>query len=432
MNFYSTKKQVTPVDLKTAVLNSLPADNGLYMPSELNTISNDFWENIESYTFQEIAFELAKTLMQDTIDHAVLKEIVYDAVNFDAPVIQLDENLHCLELFHGPSLAFKDFGARFMARLMRHLNDSDKELDILVATLGDTGGAVALGFYDVPGIRVSILYPSGKVSLLQEKQLTTLGKNITAYEVDGTFDDCQALVKAAFLDDELNEKFSLSSANSINIARLIPQSFYYAWAYRQIKNKEKAVAMCVPSGNFGNITAGLFAKKMGLPIEKYIAANNRNDVFKKYWETGEFVAQKSVRTPSNAMDVGNPSNFQRLMDLYDNKVEKIKEDTEAFSFDDVQTLNAVKELKDKYNYIACPHTAVAYLGAKAYLENHPGHQVIFQATAHAAKFLDIVEEQLGETVPVPEALEVLRNKEKKAIQLGVEFGAFKSELLKRS
>jgi len=432
MNFYSTKKQVTPVDLKTAVLNSLPADNGLYMPSELNTISNDFWENIESYTFQEIAFELAKTLMQDTIDHAVLKEIVYDAVNFDAPVIQLDENLHCLELFHGPSLAFKDFGARFMARLMRHLNDSDKELDILVATSGDTGGAVALGFYDVPGIRVSILYPSGKVSLLQEKQLTTLGKNITAYEVDGTFDDCQALVKAAFLDDELNEKFSLSSANSINIARLIPQSFYYAWAYRQIKNKEKAVAMCVPSGNFGNITAGLFAKKMGLPIEKYIAANNRNDVFKKYWETGEFVAQKSVRTPSNAMDVGNPSNFQRLMDLYDNKVEKIKEDTEAFSFDDVQTLNAVKELKDKYNYIACPHTAVAYLGAKAYLENHPGHQVIFQATAHAAKFLDIVEEQLGETVPVPEALEVLRNKEKKAIQLGVEFGAFKSELLKRS
>lgn len=431
MNFYSTKKQVASVDLKTAVLNSLPADNGLYMPSELNAISNDFWENIESYTFQEIAFELAKTLMQDTIDHAVLKEIVYDAVNFDAPIVQLDENLHCLELFHGPSLAFKDFGARFMARLMRHLNDSDKELDILVATSGDTGGAVALGFYDVPGIRVSILYPSGKVSLLQEKQLTTLGKNITAYEVDGTFDDCQALVKSAFLDDDLNEKFSLSSANSINIARLIPQSFYYAWAYRQIKNKEKAVAMCVPSGNFGNITAGLFAKKMGLPIQKYIAANNRNDVFKKYWETGEFAAQKSVRTPSNAMDVGNPSNFQRLMDLYGHNVEKVKEDTDAFSFDDAQTLTAIKELKDKYNYIACPHTAVAYLGAKAYLENHPDHQVVFQATAHAAKFLDIVEEQLGEAVPVPEALEVLRDREKKAIQIGIGFSAFKSNLLRR-
>ncbi len=432
MKFYSTKRQAPETDLKEAVLRSLPADRGLYMPETLTAMPADYWANLEELSFPELSFQFANNLLQGSVPAEALKEIVYDAVNFEAPLVELNEDLSCLELFHGPSLAFKDFGARFMSRLMSHLvKGEDKTLDILVATSGDTGGAVALGFYKTPNIRVTILYPSGKVSLLQEKQLTTLGENITAVEVDGTFDDCQRLVKAAFLDEELSNKFNLSSANSINIARLIPQAFYYIRAFQQRKDKNRPVAMCVPSGNFGNITAGLMAKRMGLPIEQFIASNNSNDVFFEYLKTGEYSPRPSVRTYSNAMDVGSPSNFQRIQDLYDASVEAIRKDVKAYRFDDMETLTAIKEMKYRFDYVACPHTAVGYLGAKAFHQENPDHQVIFQATAHAAKFIDVVEDTLDESIEIPEALEVLQNRLKVAVPMSVEFEDFKKYLLER-
>ena len=432
MKFYSTKKQVDPVDLKTAVLNSLPADRGLYMPEQLNSLPQSFWDNIEALSFQELSFQIARCILNGTIEDEALKSIVYEAVNFESPLVPLKDDLFCLELFHGPSLAFKDFGARFMARLMSHLiGDSKSQLDILVATSGDTGGAVALGFYNTPNINVTILYPSGKVSDLQEKQLTTLGGNIKAIEVDGSFDDCQRMVKSAFLDKELNEKFNLSSANSINIARLIPQSFYYARAYQLVKDKSKPIAMCVPSGNFGNICAGLIAKKLGLPISQFIAANNKNNVFHKYVNTGEYNPQKTISTLSNAMDVGNPSNFERILDLYENDNKAIAKDVWTASYDDDQTRKAIVEMYRKYDYVACPHTGVAYLGAVEFQDNNPEYQVIFQATAHSSKFIDTVEAAIEGPVEIPEALKVLQDRKKEAVQMSTEFEEFKTYLLKR-
>src|SRR5699024_2838614 len=362
MNFYSTKNKDIRVSFKDAVFNSLPEDRGLYMPEEIRKVDPLFLRNIHQYSFPEIAFEVANTLLDGEINKEDLKKIIDETLNFDAPVRLLESNLAVLELFHGPSYAFKDFGARFMSRVMSYLAKGNNQLlDVLVATSGDTGGAVALGFLGVPGTRVTILYPKGKVSEVQKQQLTTNGKNIRAIELDGTFDDCQELVKKAFNDKELNQKMQLTSANSINIARLIPQSFYYFYAYAQLRAQgAEEVVFSVPSGNFGNIAAGVLTRKMGLPIKHFVAANNSNDMVFQFLNGGEYTQKASVQTLSNAMDVGNPSNWERIVDLYNGDTDSLKKDMSSFRFNDEETLEGIKELFDKYGYIACPHTAVAY------------------------------------------------------------------------
>ncbi|MEO0341188.1 MAG: threonine synthase, partial [Bacteroidota bacterium] len=385
-------------------------------------------------SFKEIALEVSKTLLQDAIPLEALEQIIERSITFPAPVVKLDQEKRVLELFHGPSLAFKDFGSRFMAQLMSYFNQNEKEdLYILVATSGDTGGAVAAGFYQTPGIQVIILYPSGKVSNLQEKQLTTLGHNITALEVDGTFDDCQAMVKAAFLDQSINTKLRLSSANSINIARLIPQSFYYFEAYKQLKAKETPVVFCVPSGNFGNLTAGLLARQMGLPIHHFIAATNKNDVVPDYLKTGSYQPKPSVRTLSNAMDVGNPSNFARMLDLYKSEESStwnhIVEHISGYAYSDEATKKAMLEIKDKYNYIMDPHGAVGYLALEEYQKSNPETIGVILETAHPSKFKPDVEAILGEAINVPERLGVLADKEKVAIPMTKKYEDFKSWLL---
>jgi len=435
MQFYSTEGISPRVQLKEAVLNSLPSDRGLYMPEQIRPLDPAVLRDIGQLSFADLSYEVARTLLAGTISEDALQDIIHDAINFPAPVVRLDDQLHCLELFHGPSLAFKDFGARFMSRTMNKLIEGqNRKLHILVATSGDTGGAVAMGFYKTPNIEVTILYPSGKVSLLQEKQLTTLGENISAIEVDGTFDDCQRMVKSAFLDADCNQHLMLSSANSINIARLIPQSFYYFEAYRQLAGqlrKEKDIYFCTPSGNFGNITAGLLAKRMGLPVKRFIAANNANNVVKRYLESGEYDPKESIATYSNAMDVGAPSNFVRMLDIYGKDVDAMRKDIAAYSYNDAETVAGIQEAKEKYNYVLCPHTSIAYLGMRDYLKSigDTNGLGVFLGTAHPAKFIDIVEESTGEKVQVPEALEVLRNREKKAVQMDTSFDSFKEYLL---
>jgi threonine synthase len=432
MKYYSTKQQTSPVSLKEAVLKGLPADNGLFMPESIPTIPHSFFEKIESLSFQEIAFEVANTLLGEDIEKEKLKELVYNAINFPAPLVSLSDDIHILELFHGNTLAFKDFGARFMAQLMGYfVQGNTTTLDILVATSGDTGSAVAHGFFNVPNIHVTVLYPKGKVSNFQEKQFTTLGGNITALEIEGTFDDCQALVKQAFLDKTLNEKLNLSSANSINIARLVPQSFYYFEAYKQLKDKKKPVVFVVPSGNFGNLTAGLMAKKMGLPVHGFVAATNANDIVPSYLQTGNYAPRPSTQTISNAMDVGNPSNFQRMQDLY-KAVEDMRQEIVGYAFDDAQTALAMREVKEKYNYIIDPHGAVGYLALKKYRkevsENISG---IVLETAHPVKFAEVVNPQIGEEVAIPERMRYLLEKPKISIPLSSDFEEFKAFLLNR-
>jgi threonine synthase len=428
MKLVSTNNKANVVDLKEAVLNSLPADRGLYMPTEIPHLKESFVANIEQFSFQEIAYEMASTLIGNYIPASDLKDIVYNAVVFPAPLVKLDDSLGILELFHGPSLAFKDFGAQFMSRLMAHFTKGeDKELLILVATSGDTGGAVAAGFHNVPGIKVAILYPSGKVSALQEKQLTTLGGNIYAFEINGTFDDCQAMVKTAFLDPELKADFNLSSANSINIARLIPQSFYYAEAYKQGKAFGD-LSFIIPSGNFGNLTAGLLAKRMGLPVKHFVAATNKNKIVPDYLESGNFNPIPSVSTLSNAMDVGNPSNFARMMDLYGSTWNNIKKDISGYWYDDHQTAIALKEVYDKYNYIIDPHGAVGYCAAKEYLNGKDEFGVILE-TAHSSKFKPDVERILNMEIQVPHRLAILKDKKKTANYLQNSFSDFKAALI---
>lgn len=430
MRLYSTKNRQKFVSLSEAVFRGLPEDNGLYMPEFIPRLSDDFFKNLKNYSFQALAFEVARQLLRGGIPENDLQTIIENAVNFPAPIVSLNENTHILELFHGPSLAFKDFGARFMAQLMSYFNrQNERELVILVATSGDTGGAVAAGFYKTAGIKVVILYPSGKVSDLQEKQLTTLGENVTALEVQGTFDDCQTLVKQAFLDAELTEKIRLSSANSINISRLVPQSFYYFEAYKQLENTEKPVVFAIPSGNFGNLTAGLFAKKMGLPISKFIAATNANDVVPQYLSTGEFTPRPSVPTLSNAMDVGNPSNFARMMDLYGSTWNTAKQDIVGYAFNDEQTREAVREVDEKYGYTIDPHGAVGYLALKAYQLRHAEVQGIILETAHPAKFLPDMEAILARKIEVPQRLADLADLKKESILRGTDFESFKSWLL---
>ncbi|NRA51449.1 MAG: threonine synthase [Phaeodactylibacter sp.] len=435
MRLYSTKNRDTFTSLKEAVLRGLPPDNGLYMPEEIPALPVDFIKHIEDYSFQDIAFTVAQTLFKGVIPDADLRSITDNAVNFSAPVVSLNERQHILELFHGPSLAFKDFGARFMAQLMSYFNQgASQELVILVATSGDTGGAVAAGFYQTPGTRVVILYPKGKVSELQEKQLTTLGHNVSALEIEGTFDDCQAMVKKAFLDADLNSNIRLTSANSINISRLVPQSFYYFEAYKQLKNKENVV-FCVPSGNFGNLSAGLFAQRMGLPVKHFVAATNVNDVVPEYLKTGTYAPRPSARTLSNAMDVGNPSNFARMLDLYYTFEERstwnnMKASISGYAYSDKITREAVKEVHDHFDYIIDPHGAVGYLALKEYQEAFPNTNGVILETAHPAKFLPDVESILGQEIHVPERLAVLKEREKVADLLPANFSSLKDWLLK--
>lgn len=432
MQFYSTNNKDLRVSFKEAVFNSMPLDKGLYMPEVIPQLPTSFIDNIEKYSLTEIAYEVASALLKDEIPADDLKTLVEEAANFDAPTVPLDNNTFVLELFHGPSLAFKDFGARFMSRVMGYyLKDGEQLLDVLVATSGDTGGAVALGFLGVPNTRVTILYPKGKVSPIQEQQLTTLGQNIRAIEVDGTFDDCQALVKQAFADEELNQKFRLTSANSINISRLIPQTFYYFNAYAQLKRKGfKEVVFSVPSGNFGNIGAGLLAYKMGLPVKQFIAATNANDTVPRFLETGVYETKPSVQTYANAMDVGAPSNWVRIMDLFKQDTTALKEVVTAYRFTDEETLEGIKAIAEKYDYIACPHTAIAYLAVEKYRQQTEDQSAaVFLSTAHACKFPDIFPPLLAAKIEIPSSVEELNGRAKQADELKTDFTGFKSYLL---
>lgn len=433
MELYSTNHQSPNVGVEEAVFRGLPPDNGLYMPTQIAKLPKSFWDNIQNLSLQDIAFEVSNVLLGDDIPADDLRKIVESAIDFEAPLVEVEENIYCLELFHGPSMAFKDFGARFMAALMSYfLQKSQKQIHILVATSGDTGGAVAQGFYKTPNIDVTILYPSGKVSDIQEKQLTTLGENVRALEVNGTFDDCQKLVKQAFLDKELTDKFFLASANSINIARLIPQSFYYVNAFAQLKKKgiELPIVFSVPSGNFGNLSAGIIGMKMGMPVEQFVAATNVNNVVPEYLKSGIYKAiSPSLSTISNAMDVGNPSNFPRMQALFDNNIEKMRESLAGYFYDDESTKVAMKDVFGRTGYVMCPHTAVAYLGLKDYLSEKSEPAVgIFLSTAHYAKFLDVTEETVGKQ-PVPERLSALLSKEKQATSMSTDFEDFKTYLM---
>lgn len=432
MQLYSTKNKSKLFSLEEAVVKGLPDDNGLFMPAEIPLLPMGFFKEMQQISFQDIAFTVAQILIGDSVPKDEIKKIVYRAVNFEAPIIEIEKNIYVLELFHGPTLAFKDFGARFMSGLLQYfVNKQEKKLTILVATSGDTGGAVASGFYDVEGIEVIILYPSKKVSGLQEKQLTTLGKNITALEVDGTFDDCQHLVKHAFLDTEINKHLRLTSANSINIARLIPQTFYYFNAIAQLKTSEQKIVFSVPSGNFGNLTAGLIAKQMGLPIHQFIAATNANDVVPNYLLNGIFSPKASVATISNAMDVGNPSNFYRMMDLYDNNLRKISEDIVGVSITDKETKQTIKEVFKSNNYLLDPHGAVGYCALKKYAAENSFDKAIFLETAHPAKFPETVEEVTHEKIVLPKQLSDLISKTKSSVLMSKGFDDFKEFLLKR-
>ncbi len=432
MKLYSTNDKNNIVSLKEAVLKSLPADKGLYMPVNIPKLPDSFIDRIEEYSFKDIAFEVASALIGDYIPTDEMREISNRAINFPAPVVMHDDTIGTLELFHGPSLAFKDFGARFMAELISYfIKDEDKEITILVATSGDTGGAVAAGFYDTPGIEVIILYPKGKVSALQEKQLTTLGKNIHALEIEGTFDDCQSIVKQAFLDNELKEVYDLSSANSINIARLIPQAFYYFEAYKQLKKYNKKIVVAVPSGNFGNLTAGLLAKKMGLPIDHFIAATNINKIVPDYLLTGKYEPKPSVSTISNAMDVGAPSNFVRMKAIYNDSHTELTKDVTGYFLTDTDDRLTLRHIYDQFGYIADPHGAIGYAAIKDYQMTHPDCVGVYLETAHPAKFLNIMEDILPSPIEIPKRLKILSLKEKKVDLLSAEFKATKSWLLKR-
>ena len=432
MRYYSTNKNTPEVSLKEAVVKGLAADNGLFMPEQIIPFEPSFFNNIQNLTFQEIAFEVAKKFFGEDIEESHLKEIVYDTLQFDCPVIKVTESIYSLELFHGPTLAFKDVGARFMARLLNYfLSDREKQVNVLVATSGDTGSAVANGFLGVKGIHVFVLYPKGKVSKIQESQFTTLGKNITALEIDGNFDDCQRLVKTAFLDDELNKKLVLTSANSINVARFLPQAFYYFNAYARLKEQgvleNKELVFSVPSGNLGNITAGLFAREMGLPAAKFIASNNANNVVFEYLETGNYQSRPSVETLANAMDVGAPSNFVRILDLYQHSHKTISEIIKSYWYSDAEIRKIVKKVYTENNYLCDPHGACGFESLNEYLsENQIG---VFLETAHPAKFTETVEEIVGKgNVPMPQKLAEFMQGDKKSRLLGREYSEFRNFL----
>lgn len=416
MKYYSTNKQVPEVSFEKAIFQGLPDDNGLFMPKTIKKLPKQFFDEIHKMSLHDMALEVAKCFIEDEIPEAELKKIVADTLNFDLPLAKVEDEVYALELYHGPTCAFKDVGARFLARCLSYFSrQSDKKATILVATSGDTGSAVASGFLGMKNIRVVILYPKGKISKIQEQQLTTLGQNITACEVDGTFDDCQKMVKDAFLNAELKAKYNLTSANSINMARLIPQSFYYFWTYAKLGGK-KDLAISVPSGNYGNLTAGLLAKKMGLPIKQFIASANANDIVPAYLQSGNFEPRRSVETISNAMDVGNPSNFYRMNDLFGASVDSFRSELVGYSYTDEQTSDTIRQVYEETGYLLDPHGAVGYLGLKAFMKDHDVVGV-FLETAHPAKFLDVVEPVINQKIDIPQRLQDYIEREKVAIKI---------------
>lgn len=431
MNYNSTNNKNIKVDFRQAILKGLADDKGLYMPEEIIPLSKSFLDNLSQFSFQQIAFEVAEYFVGDEIPSDQLKNIIDSSITFNAPLINLTDGISILELFHGPTLAFKDFGARFMARTMEYfLKDMHKEFTILVATSGDTGSAVANGFLNVSGINVLVLFPSGKISKIQEKQITTLDNNITAIEVDGSFDDCQRLVKTAFVDETVRERLNLSSANSINIGRLIPQTFYYFESFKQLKNLNKEIVYSIPSGNLGNLTAGLFAKEMGLQINKFIAATNKNDVFTEFIRTSQFIPRPSEITISNAMDVGDPSNFARIMSLYNSNHKIISDLIFSKSFLDNKIIGKINELYEKYNYIIDPHGAVGCLALDDYKKNiNKNCTGVVLETAHPAKFLNVFENHLEFKPEIPESLSSCFNKKGNTIEVSKEYDEFKELLL---
>jgi len=418
MNYFSLNKKAPNTTFKNAVIKGLAPDKGLYFPESITPLPDTFFKSIDSLSYSEIAFEAIKQFVTPDIPEAVLKDIIEDTLSFDFPVEKITDSISTLELFHGPTMAFKDVGARFMARCLGYFNQNNtNEVTVLVATSGDTGGAVANGFLGVEGVNVVILYPSGKVSDIQEKQLTTLKKNIKALEVHGTFDDCQAMVKRAFLDDTLTSKMQLTSANSINVARWLPQLFYFMFAYKQLHKSYDNIVFSVPSGNFGNICAGMMAQRLGLPVKHFIAANNANAIVYNYLQTQQYEPKPSVQTISNAMDVGDPSNFVRIQELHNNDFETLTKQLSGYSFTDEETIKAIEELYNEYNYIADPHGAVGYLACKSHLKTNPNDHCVFLETAHPTKFLDVVEDTIKENIDLPEQILKVMKKKKRSVEI---------------
>ena len=434
MKYYSTNGQAPLASLQEAVTCGLAPDKGLYMPEHIRPLPSSFYEQMDSMSFQEIAFEVAKAFFGEDIPEADLHNIVYDTLCFDCPVVKVEENIYTLELFHGPTLAFKDVGARFMARMLgyfRKLSNDSRLVNVLVATSGDTGSAVANGFLGVEGIHVYVLYPKGKVSRIQESQFTTLGHNITAVEVDGVFDDCQALVKQSFMDKDLNAHMTLTSANSINVARFLPQAFYYFYACALMKRLAPGQdwVVCVPSCNFGNITSALFGKEMGLPVRRFIAANNANDIFYQYLQTGKYNPKASIQTLANAMDVGNPSNFARILSLYDNDYQRIKSLISGATYNDSEIMETIQKCFADNNYILDPHGACGYRALKEGLKE--GEAGIFCETAHPAKFLSVVEKAIGTEMSIPDRLAEFMKGTKQSVAMSKEFTDFKAFLMQQ-
>ena len=429
MLYYSTNKQSRKVGFKEATIQGQAPDNGLYFPEKIPAYSKDFLAGFRNWSKEAIAFQMIRPYVGDAIPPVMLDKIITETINFDFPLVQVDENIFALELFHGPTLAFKDVGARFMSRCLGYfVRDLKKEITVLVATSGDTGGAVANGFYDVEGINVVILYPSGKVSNTQELQLTTNGKNIKALEVNGTFDDCQQLVKQAFADTDLSKKLFLTSANSINVARWLPQQFYYAFALKQW-NENSPPVVAVPSGNFGNICAGLLAYKAGLPIKHFIAACNANDVVPNYFRSGQYHPKKAIPTLSNAMDVGNPSNFIRILELFGHEFQGLKKIITSYSISDETTKRVIQQVFDQEQYLLDPHGAVGYISLKEYLRNQENDKGIFLETAHPVKFHDVIEPLIGISIPLPLSVEELKLKQKNSIKIDPHYSELKELLL---
>ncbi|MCK0124005.1 threonine synthase [Gelidibacter sp. F2691] len=429
MNYYSLNKTAPNTSFKEALIKGIASDRGLYFPESISPLPTSFFKNINSLSYEEIAFQAIKQFVSPDIPEDVLKTIIAETLSFEFPVVAINDNVSTLELFHGPTMAFKDVGARFMARCLGYFNQNNtKEVTVLVATSGDTGGAVANGFLGVKGVNVVILYPSGKVSDIQEKQLTTLKQNITALEVDGVFDDCQDMVKRAFLDEELTSKMQLTSANSINVARWLPQMFYFFFAYKQLYKTHKNIVFSVPSGNFGNVCAGMMAQQLGLPIQHFIASNNENNVVTEYLNSKLYQPKPSVQTISNAMDVGNPSNFIRIQEIYNHDFQTLKSNLSSYSFSDDHTRKALKELYETYNYVADPHGAVGFLGCKAYLEEHQNAHCVFLETAHPTKFLDVVASVITKDIELPSQIKAVMDQEKVSIAIS-DYQDLKSVLL---
>jgi threonine synthase len=430
MQFYSTNKVSANVNFKEATIQGQAPDKGLYFPTSIPLLPKDFINSLNVLSREEIALKVIEPYVAETIPISTLENIVTETINFDIPLVPINEHISSLELYHGPTLAFKDIGARFMSRCLGHfVKDNKKEVTVLVATSGDTGGAVANGFYDVPGVNVVILYPSGKVSSVQELQLTTLGKNITAIEVEGSFDDCQQMVKQAFTDVQLNDQLFLTSANSINVARWLPQQFYYFFAFQQWKDNQHPPVIAVPSGNFGNICAGMLAQASGLPVAHFIAACNANDVVPNYMQTQQYKKTKAIATISNAMDVGDPSNFIRILEIFQQDFNSLKNNLTSVSISDDATINTIKNIFAEHKYLLDPHGAVAYTALETYLQQHPGKKGIIHETAHPIKFYDVVEPLIDRQIDIPGHVQEVLKKQKQSLEMRADFEELKEYLI---